>query len=330
MLLAGDIGGTKTILAAFSPETGPRRPVAQAIYPSANYSGLEVMAREFLAEVNLAVDHACFDVAGPVVEGRARTTNLPWVIDETALQQALNLRAVRLVNDLEAIAHAVPILQPEDLHTLNEGEVVPEGAMAVVAPGTGLGEAYLTWDGSGYRAHASEGGHADFAPTNPTQIELLRYLRERFDGHVSFERVCSGLGIPHLYDFFRDSGYAPELPDLAEQLAVAADRTPLIMNAALARPAPCTLCTATLDTFVEILGAEAGNMALKVLATGGVYLGGGIPPRILAVLDNGRFIAAFRRKGRFADLLGRVPVHVITTRAALIGAARYGLAMAPA
>jgi glucokinase len=228
-------------------------------------------------------------VAGPVVAGRATITNLPWVVDEEQLQAALNLSFVHLLNDLEAIAHAVPFLEPADLHTLNEGQPAPGGTIAVIAPGTGLGEAFLTWDGSRYCPHASEGGHTDFGPVNPLEVELLRYLQDRFE-HVSYERICSGLGLPNIYAFLKDSGYADEPAWLAEELTAADDPTPVIVNAAL-HPAyggdereGSELCVATLNTFVSILGAEAGNLALKVLASGGVYLGGGIPRRILPAL----------------------------------------------
>jgi len=344
MLLAGDIGGTKTNLAIFSPEAGPRAPLAEATFPSADYPSLEALAHEFLSQVNLKVEQASFGVAGPVVAGRVTITNLPWVIEETQLQATLNLSPVRLLNDLEAIAHAVPFLEPDDLHTLNEGEPAPGGTIAIIAPGTGLGEAFLVWDGSRYRPHASEGGHADFAPTNPLQIELLRYLLDRFE-HVSCERVCSGMGLPNIYAYLKDSGYADEPAWLAEQLAVADDPTPVIVNTALrsfgyalrlrsgqaqditlGRERRCELCVATLNVFVSILGAEAGNLALKVLPTGGVYLGGGIPPRILPALEQKRFMGSFRRKGRFSALLARVPVHVILNpKVALLGVACHGL-----
>ncbi|UCC64486.1 MAG: glucokinase, partial [Anaerolineae bacterium] len=177
MLLAGDIGGTKTNLAVFSPQDGPRAPLAEATLPSADYASLEALAREFLAQVRLPVERASFGVAGPVVARRATITNLPWTIEETQLEEALNLSSVRVLNDLNAIAHAVPFLEADDLHTLNVGQPTSGGAMAVVAPGTGLGEAFLTWDGTRYRPHASEGGHADFGPTNPFEVELLRYLQ---------------------------------------------------------------------------------------------------------------------------------------------------------
>jgi glucokinase len=327
MLLAADIGGTKTNLAVFSPEEGPRAPLAEATYPSGPYPSLEALVREFLDQVNLKVENASFGVAGPVVEGRATTTNLPWIIDETQLEQALNLSSVRLLNDLDAIAHAVPFLEPVDLHTLNAGEPVPDGTMAVIAPGTGLGEAFLTWSGSRYQPFPSEGGHADFAATNPLEIGLLRYLLDQRE-HVSYERVCSGRGLPNIYAYLKESGYAYEPGWLAKQLAGADDATPVIVNAALA--GENELCIATLNTFVSILGAEAGNLGLKVLATGGVYLGGGIPPRILLALQDGNFMRAFLNKGRFSDLLARMPVHVILNpKAALLGAACHGFEQFP-
>jgi glucokinase len=328
MLLAGDIGGTKTNLAIYADEAG-RRPLTEATFPSGQYSGLEAIVREFLARVNLPepVKHATFGVAGPVVNHRATITNLPWVMDERQLAEDLRIPSVVLLNDLEAIANAIPFLEAADLCTLNEGQAVPEGAIAVIAPGTGLGEAFLTWDGSKYLAHTSEGGHADFAPTNDLEIDLLRYLFAHLK-HVSFERVCSGSGIPNIYKFLKESGRANESPELARQLAAASDHTPIIFDAALRENAPDQLCFETINTFVSILSAEAGNLALKVLATGGVYLGGGIPPRILPLLENRRFMQAFQRKGRFTELLGKMPVHVILNpKIALFGAACHGFGM---
>jgi glucokinase len=323
MLIAGDIGGTKTLLALYVPESGARKPIAQAEFHSANYHSLEDIVRAFIEQTNRPVEAACFDVAGPVINGRAHLTNLPWVLDEGMMEQTLGLKRVMLLNDLKAVAYAVPHLLPEDVHTINEGRADPHGPMAVIAPGTGLGEAFSIWNGSTYVACSSEGGHADFAPTDETQAALRHYLSDRY-GHVAYERVCSGSGLPNIYDFLRDSKFAPEPAALAAILAQAADRTPIIVEAALQDPADA-LCAATLDLFVSILGAEAGNLALKVLATGGVYLGGGIPPRILSRLDDGRLMRAFVSKGRFADLLAKVPVKVITTQAALLGAALYGL-----
>jgi glucokinase len=324
MLLAGDIGGTKTNLAVFSSETGWRKPYAEATYTSVDYPGLEALVHEFLEQHDFPIDKASFGVAGPVVDGRATITNLSWMMDKNQLQQALHIPSVRLLNDLDAIAHSVPYLESQDLHTLNEGQAVSGGAIAVIAPGTGLGEGFLTWDGSHYRAHTSEGGHADFAPTNTIQVELLRYLLTRFP-HVSFERICSGKGLPNIYDYLKDSGYAEEPQWLAEQLATTLDRSPIIVNNALDKDNACEICVATLNTFVSILAAEAANLALKVLSTGGVYLGGGIPPRILPYLKGKQFMQAFTHKGRFTQMLAQMPVHIILNpKVALLGAAIHG------
>lgn len=329
-LLAGDIGGTKTNLAVFSREAGLRHPLAEATFASNEYDSLENMALHFLKAVEQdidEVDRACFGVAGPVIDGHSKITNLPWQVDETDLTEKLNLRSAKLLNDLEATAYSVLSLAPEDLHTLNIGEPNPIGNIAIVAPGTGLGEAFLTWDGGGYRAHASEGGHADFAPTNPLQLGLTRYLQERFD-HVSSERVCSGSGVPNIYNYLKESRFAEEPSWLAEKLTVTADPTPVIIETALNDPDSCELCRATLETFVSIIGAKCGNLALTVLSTGGVYLGGGIPRRIVPALQSDVFMQAFLHKGRLSGVLAKMPIHIIlNNKTALLGAARYGLEM---
>jgi len=326
-MLAGDVGGTKTNVAIYSKETGLHAPLFEATFQSAAYTDLASLLRDFLAQTDIEVTRACFGVAGPVVNGQARITNLPWVLDEAQLAADLGLDSFTLVNDLVAIASGVPFLQPVDLYLIHPGHAQPGGAMAVVAPGTGLGEGYLTWDGKKYRPHASEGGHCDFAPTNSLEIELLRYLQAQL-GRVSYERVCSGLGIPNIYAFLRDSAYAEEPAWLAEQLATAPDPTPVIAQAAQDPDRPCELCRKTLEVFVSILGAEAGNMALRVLATGGVYLGGGIPTRLLAALDSDNFRKAFCNKGRLSGLLEQVPVYVISNpKIALLGAAAYGFGL---
>ncbi|MGH7498984.1 MAG: glucokinase [Gemmatimonadales bacterium] len=329
LLLAGDIGGTKTALAVFSPERGPQAPLFQAEFPSAKYGSLGVMVREFLAGTDLRVERACLAVAGPVIAGRAHVTNLSWVLAEADLAAELQVSPAHLLNDLEAIAIATSVLEADDLHTLNPGVPLPGGSLAVIAPGTGLGEAFLTWDGTRYRAFPSEGGHADFAPITELQAGLLAHLIRRFD-HVSIERVCSGPGLVNIYEYLRESGYAPESAEVARQRAAGGDQPPIIGEAALRRPDPDPLSLAALELFVSILGAEAGNLALKVLATGGVYLAGGIPIRILPALDDGRFMRAFVAKGRLDELLVRVPVHVVTRRAALLGAAMRGCELAAA
>ncbi len=324
MLLAGDIGGTKTDLAVFSREAGPHVPLAQEEVHSADYPSLQALAAEFLNKVKMPVERACFDVAGPVIDGHVKITNLPWTMDEASLASDLNLKSVRLMNDLEAVAMAVPVLRPSDVPTLNAGSPVPNGAIGVIAPGTGLGESFLTWDGAKYVSHGSEGGHADFAPTDERQIGLLQYMLKRFD-HVGIERVCSGMGIPNIYEFLRDIEQIPESPQTSQFIATSKDRTAAIVNAAVDPTNPSQLCVATVDTFVSILASEAANVALKVLATGGVYLAGGIPLHVLPVLQRPAFMKSFSRKGRFAELMKRIPVHVILSRAALLGAAAYGL-----
>jgi glucokinase len=325
VLLAGDIGATKTSLGVYSTEKGPREPIVEETFLSSRFSSLEMLVGEFLTQADLDVDRAVFGVAGPVMSGQATITNLSWVIDEVQLKKKLKLTSVLLFNDLKALAQGVPLLKAKDLYTLNKGEPTLGGTKAVIAPGTGLGEAFLTWDGSRYRAYASEGGHADFAPTNPLESNLLGSLQEKW-GHVSYERICSGMGLPNIYAYLKDSGHAEEPAWLTEQLAAADDSIPVIVNAALDEKAPCELCKATLELFISVLGAEAGNMALKVLATGGVYLGGGIPPRILPALNQKIFMQAFLNKGRLSDLLKNVPVYaILNPRIALIGAAFYGL-----
>lgn len=325
MLLAGDVGGTKTNLGIYSTESGPRAPIVESTLPSGRYSSLEELVSEFLSQVSIEVKCASFGVAGPVVGGRAKITNLPWVIDEAQLRETIHVDSVTLINDLDAIAYGVTLLGGKDLHTLNEGVPVPRGTLAVIAPGTGLGEAFLIWGGERYRAYPSEGGHADFGPNSDLEIGLLRYLQRKF-GHVSLERICSGQGLPNVYAFLKESGYAEEQDWLAEQLRSVDDPTPVIVHAALNAERRCELCRTTLETFLSVLGAEAGNLALKVMATGGVYLGGGIAPRIISLLDDGAFMKGFRNKGRFSKLVSRIPVYVILNpKIALIGAALYGL-----
>lgn len=323
MLLAGDIGGTKTALGIFSEEQGPHKPIMQSEVHSANYASLESIAKEFLAKTGAKVDRASFGVAGPVLGGRAKITNLPWIVDQASMAKELNLDAVHLLNDLQAIACAVPVLRPEDVETLSPGAPSPQANLAVFAPGTGLGEAFLTWEDNEYRAHSSEGGHADFAPTDEIQIRLLEFMWQRFR-HVSYELVCSGVGIPHVYDFFRDREKTEEQPEVTERIATAPDRTKAIIQAALDPAGPSPRCVATIETVASIMGSEAGNLALKVLAVGGVYLAGGIAVHVQPVLKT-HFLPAFGLKGRFSEIMSRIPVHIMTSQVGLTGAAAYGL-----
>jgi glucokinase len=321
-LLAGDVGVTKTVLALYpcAPETD--RPSFEKTYASRDHTDFESIVDSFLSEANGSVARACFAIAGPIVRSRVRATTLPWEIDGERIRGRFDLERVLLMNNVEALARSIPRLSPLDLVTLHPGERAPHGPIAVIAPGTGLGEAYLTWDGERFDYHPSEGGRADFAPTGDLQSELLAFLREE-SGHVNVERVGSGCGIPNVYRFLRDGRGMEEPVELAERLAHADDPTPIIVSAAV--DSRCALCEETLRTFVSILGAEAGNLALKLLATGGIYLGGGLPLRVLPFLRNDRFLSAIRAKGRFEPLLERIPVHVvINPRSTLLGAVQRG------
>jgi glucokinase len=301
VILAGDIGGTNTRLALV--EGDPRSPVALEIYPSGAHSSLEEIVHAFLTVHPAAPTAAAFGVAGPVRDGHVQVTNLAWPVDAATVGAALGLERVLLLNDLEANAWGLAALDEHDFHVLNEGRASATGNAAVCSVGTGLGEAGLYWDGERHWPFACEGGHTDFAPVGEQQEGLRDFLAAQYD-HVSYERVCSGMGLVNIYRY----------------LAGACDLTAAeISRLALARE-DGTAVTA-LDLMVDIYGAESGNLALKLMATGGVYLGGGVPPRILSELDDGAFMRAFTAKGRFADLLAGIPVRVILNdRTALIGA----------
>lgn len=318
MLLAGDIGGTKTVLALFDV-ANIWHPLYLQSFPSGDYHSLEAIIEEFLADKTVTVTHASFGVAGPVLNNKASITNLPWLIDGTAVAQQFRFEQAHLLNDLEAIATAVPHLRSADLVVLNHGEPDPQGTIGVIAPGTGLGEAFISWDGERYQAHPSEGGHASFAPANKEQTELLSFLWGRFN-HVSYERVCSGSGIPNLYDYLQQCGRFDEPAWLKDELATTEDRSPVIFNNALEKEEP--ICVAALQLFIDILANEASNLAIKLLATGGIYIGGGIPPRILPQFKSMGFVQSYTSKGRFADLVRKMPVYVIrNTQTGLFGAA---------
>jgi glucokinase len=328
MLLVGDIGGTNARLALVSASEGPHRFLRQATMPSADYRGARELVTAFLRDAAVRVDGVVLAVAGPVVEGRAALSNLGWVVEEDALRDDLGVGDVRLLNDLVALATAIPHIEPSGLRTLQAGDAESGGAIAVVAPGTGLGESFLLRDGARYRAYASEGGHADFAPADELQMELLEWMRGRVD-HVSFERVCSGRALPDLYDFLAQRPGAPA-PRRVRQAPPGEDRAPAIVDDAFDPAAPCPLSRGAIDLFVSILAAEAGNAALRVLATGGVYLAGGMPKRMLPALETPDVRERFLRKGRLSPLLARVPLHVVTQpRVALLGAACHALAGAP-
>ncbi|HUG38488.1 MAG TPA: glucokinase [Candidatus Limnocylindrales bacterium] len=319
MILAGDVGGTKTALALFEhgKPGGPR--VAGTTLPSRDFPSLEVAVDVFLdREGRPEVDAACFGVAGVVLDGRCVTTNLPWVVDERRLAETIPAPRVRLLNDLEAAGHGVLALPPADLMTIQDGPA-RDGNKALIAAGTGLGEGLLIWDGTGYRVIATEGGHTDFAPRTDLEAELLAFLRAEL-GRVSYERVLSGPGLFNIYRFLRHRDPAPEPTWLRDRMAEG-DPSAVVSEVGLAGEDP--RCVTALDVFASVYGAEAGNLALKTLAVGGVIVGGGIAPKIRAKLLDGRFVEAFRAKGRLQDLMADIPVHLsLNVEAPLLGAAR--------
>jgi glucokinase len=321
LILAGDIGGTKTHLALFSYDNNNLKAEFQKTYPSQEYSGLEPVLHEFLATGKHRIGRASFGIAGPLVDGKVNPPNLDWVVDPLSLAETLGLSSLSLLNDLEAAAYGIFTLAPDEFLVLNEGVIRRPGNKALIAAGTGLGETILFDDGKNYYPLASEGGHADFAARNELEIELLRYLIGRF-GRVSYERVVSGPGLTNIYDFLKDkAGFVVPGP-FAEKIAAAEDRSPLISQAAL-RGEP-EIAVQALNMFVSVYGAEAGNLALKGKAIGGVYVGGGIAPKMLNKLKDGTFMHAFNDKGRYQDLVSSIPVYVILNeKAALRGAAYH-------
>lgn len=317
MILAGDIGGTHTRLALFDAD--PHEPLALTVYPSREHAGLEEIVAAFLAEHPAELEAACFDVAGPVRDSRVKTTNLPWVVDARRVADRAGLRSVELVNDLAATAYGIGELTTSDLETLNGGDPSIGGNLAVIAAGTGLGEAGLIWDGERYHALASEGSHSDFGPRSDVEVDLYTSLA-REDSHVSYERVCSGIGLVAVYRFLRERSRTQE-PDWLASAIRDGDAAAAISNAGLTGRDAAS--EEALDLMVSVYGAEAGNLALRLLATGGIYIGGGIAPRILPKLRQHSFLDSFAAKGRFRALLERIPVHVILNEhAGLLGAAR--------
>ncbi len=321
-ILAGDVGGTKTNLALFLGEEGDLRRSDLRSFPSARYPDLESILAEYLAG-KPDVSMACIGIAGPVVSGRSKVTNLPWVVEREAVRRAVGAKRVFLINDLQATAFAVPFLPEESLAVLQRGKAEPRGTVAVLAAGTGLGAAFLVWDGSEYLPVPSEGGHADFAPRDEREIRLLRYLQGRY-GRVSVERVVSGRGLHAIYRFLRDAEGMAESERVDARLA-AEDPPRVITQEGLSGGSAA--CGEALRFFASLYGAQAGNLALQVMATGGVVLGGGVAPAILPVLSETPFLESFLSKGRFREFLSRVPVKVIRDdKAALLGAAHYAIA----
>jgi glucokinase len=326
MILAGDIGGTNTRLAFLEERGGHLTMVVEDTFASREHASLEVVLRKFIAADPFPIGCACFGIAGPVRDGRCEGTNLPWVVDSNLVPRELALKSVGLINDLEANAWGIAMLEAKDFAVLNEGASDASGNAAIISAGTGLGEAGLYWDGRQHRPFATEGGHTDFAPRNHLEMELLDYLLKQLR-RVSYERVVSGPGLLNIYHFLRDSGRGEEPPWLAERMR---QQDPAAVVSAAGLNGESELCVQALDLFVSIYGAEAGNLALKVMATGGVYLGGGIAPKIVQKLKDPVFLNAFTFKGRMQPLLQAMPVRVIINlKTALLGAARFATLCAP-
>ena len=323
MILAGDIGGTHIRLAAFELEGNRLQCAVEKIYEAANHKGLCEPLRKFVMGEGIPVDRACFGVAGPVRHNQVKVSNLPWTIDGLELAEELRLRCVGLLNDLEAYAYGIGALDSKDFVTLQEGQQEAAGNTAVISAGTGLGEAGLFWDGFRLHPFASEGGHSDFSPRSDVEIEMLKYMLKRF-GHVSWERVLSGPGIRNIYEFLRDTKTAEEPRWLADEIKQAHDVPALISQHAIEHKSP--ICEQTMELFISLYGAEAGNCALKFMSLGGMYIGGSIAAKILTLMKHPVFLESFRAKGRMQKLLEDMPVKIVLNDdAGIIGAARYTL-----
>jgi len=321
MILAGDVGGTKVHLALYDFANGKLSHTRDEKFPARQYDGLEVIVREFLGADRVTA--ACFGVPGPVRDGRLRLTNLPWTLDNRELAANLAIQHVFLINDLEANAHGLSELRNGDFAVLAQGVRNGVGNAAIISAGTGLGVAGLYWDGITHHPFAAEGGHADFAPANDLQAELWQYLHKKFGGHVSWERVLSGPGQFNLYQFLRDTGKGQEEPWLAKELREG-DPSAIVSKHGLTGESP--LCEQAVDLFVELYGAAAGNLALNFLAVGGVFIGGGIAPKILPKLKDRRFMQAFLNKGRLRTLLEQISVRVVLNdKTALLGAGHVAM-----
>src|SRR6266481_3927894 len=323
MILSGEIGATRTRLAAFETEGNSLRRVVEKLYMSQEHGGLPAIITDFIRTEGIPVQSACFGVAGPVKRGRSKISNLPWTIDAGELAKQLKLKAVGLINDLEAYAYGIDALDSTDFVTLNDGSEDEEGNRAVISAKTGLGIAGLYWDGFRHHPFACEGGHADFAPRNELQMELLAYLQKKY-GRISCERILSGPGIKNIYDFLRDEHKAEEPEWLRTQLSAAVDPPALISQMALEGKA--AICDQALSIFVSVFGAEAGNCALNFMSTGGIFIGGSIAAKIVPKMKDPLFLESFLDKGRMATILKDMPVKIVANDdSGMIGAARYTL-----
>ena len=323
MILSGEIGATRTRLAAFDTEGNRLQCVVEKTYMSQEHGGLSELLAQFTRSEGIPVHSACFGVAGPVRAGRSKISNLPWIIDSRELEKQLKLSSVGLLNDLEAYAYGIDALESKDFVTLSEGSEDAEGNRAVISARTGLGVAGLYWDGFRHHPFACEGGHADFAPRNDLQMELLAYLQKKY-GRISCERILSGPGIKNIYEFLRDAHKAEEPAWLRDQINAASDPPALISQLALEGKA--AICDQALSIFVRVFGAETGNCALNFMSTGGIFLGGSIAAKIVGKMKDPEFMKSFLDKGRMEALLRDIPVRIVLNDdCGLIGAARWTL-----
>ena len=323
MNLACDVGGTKTILALYDADGDPRSPSVERTYPSKDFPGLIAIVDKFLASENIEIQRACFGLPGAILRGRCELPNLGWVVETKEVEARVGART-DFLNDLEATGYGIPVLEPDELFTLHTGQPDPNGNAVLLAPGTGLGECILFWDGNQHRPTASEGGHCDFAPRTEEQVRFLEWVMENKMPRLSFDRVASGSGLPLIYEYMKAVRAADESEEISRTIAAAKDPSAAISRHALFGNS--ALCSKVLDFWAAVLGAEAGNLALKGLATAGVFVGGGIPPKVLPELKSGDFLQAFQDKGRMSEMMRRIPIKIIlNARTALYGTARYAL-----
>ena len=326
--LVGDVGGTKTVLAYYNDVTdffSTDNLKHQKSYLSSKYNSLEDIISLFISEFSLKVTHFVIAIAGPVSDGKSILTNLPWILEESKIKKRFSFEDVKFLNDLEASAYFIPYLNYNDLEVLQQGTLRQNGTIAVISPGTGLGEAFLTWNVDRYVAHATEGGHTSFSPENEEQDKLLQYLRRKLGKRISMERFCSGIGVKNIFDFLVDSGYKIEPESLANELSTASDPVAVILSTGTNKMGQSKICDKTIEIFVSILGSESGNLALKTMSLGGIFIGGGIPPKILPfILKTNFYLDSLLDKGRMTPLLKRIPVMLIKNQnTTLLGCARY-------
>jgi len=323
--LVADIGGTKSELAVYAQKNDNRNYVLKECFVTSEYKSLEELIAQFLQEHAFHIEAAVLAIAGPVINNRVTlfSSNLPWEVDEASLREKLRIPEIELINDLRAIAGAIPYLSKEDLHTINKGVEKVHETLAVIAPGTGLGEAFLIWDGVSYKPCISEGAHVNFGPRTELEIGLLKHMKKGQD-HVTYESVCSGLGIPSIYEYLLANSVKNEDSVFSNELGATEDLTQAMINMAGQKEASGGIAIEVLQLFASILGAEAGNLVLKTMAAGGVYLAGGIPPRIIPHLDSQVFLDSFFDKGVMAEMMPDVPIHIITNPdIAIVGAAAH-------